>query len=248
MDVKGTVAIVTGAARGIGQATALALAREGAGGVVVADVKAAELEQTAEQVRAAGAEVLIAETDVSDLASLRAMFEETEARFGRLDVVHNNAGIGEGPSTWPEVAPERAAAIIDVNLRGVVLGTQLALEPMKRSGGGVVVNTSSGGAFVPLPPQAVYVATKAGVVHFTRSCVALHASHGVRVNAVCPGIVETPMVHETGEGGIADWLKPLVDAIEPLRPEDIAEAVLALVRDDSKVGEAVVVENQPRAQ
>lgn len=248
MDLKDAVAIVTGAARGIGRATAVALAEEGAAVLVLVDVKASELKETAEQVRAIGAEVVASETDVTDLASLRAMFDDTEARFGRIDVLHNNAGIGEGPAVWPELSPERSAAIIDVNLRGVVLGTQLALEPMKRSGGGVVVNTSSGAAFAPLPPQAVYAATKAAVVHFTRSCVPLYESHGVRVNAVCPGIVETPMIHESGEGGIAAWLRPFIDSIERLRPEEIAEAVVALVRDDGKIGEVVSVENRPKAQ
>ena len=188
-------------------------------------------------------EPVVSETDVSSLEELRALFADTETRFGRLDVLHNNAGLGEGPPDWPGIDSERALAICDVNLRAVVLGTQLALGPMQRSGGGVVVNTASGAAFVALPPQAVYAATKAGVVHFTRSCKPLAESHGVRVNCVCPGLVETPMVHESGDGEVADWLRPMYESVKLLEPEDIAAAVVRFVRDDTQVGEVVTVEN-----
>jgi NAD(P)-dependent dehydrogenase (short-subunit alcohol dehydrogenase family) len=245
MEIQDRVAIVTGAARGIGRATAVALAEAGARGVVLVDVKVDELKETEQLVGAAGAEPLALEVDVSDIDSLRRMFEATEQRFSRLDILHNNAGIGEGAGDWPAVAPERVAEIIGVNLGGVALGTRLALEPMQRSGGGVVVNTASGGAFIPLPPQAVYVATKAGVVHFTRSCTPLAESHGVRVNCVCPGVVDTPMLRDTNEGEIVPWLQDIMKTMTILRPEDIAAAVLELVRDDTKVGEVVSVENAP---
>ena len=96
-----------------------------------------------------------------------------------------------------------------------------------------------------MPPQAAYVATKAGVVHFTKSCSELPKSHGVRVNCVCPGLVDTPMVHGTGGGEIADWLKPMADAVVLQRPEEIAEVVLGFVRDDTKVCEIVQTQNRP---
>ena len=243
MEIQDTVAIVTGAARGIGRATAVALAQAGARGVALVDVKEPELAESAEQVRAAGAQALPLVCDVGSLEALREMFARVDAEFGRLDVLHNNAGLGEGPPDWPEIAPERAAAIVDINLRGVVLGTQLALPLMKRGGGGAIVHTASGAAFIPVPPQAVYAGTKAGVVQFTKSCVPLHESHGVRVNCVCPGLVETGMVHESGDGDVADWLRPMYDSVKLLRPEDIADAVLALVRDDTQVGEALSVDN-----
>ncbi len=243
MELRDRVAIVTGAARGIGRATAVALARAGARGVVLADLKETELAETAKLVSEAGAEALALPADVGELDSLRALFAETDARFGRLDVLHNNAGLGEGPGDWPALASERAAAIVDVNLRGVILGTQLALPLMRKGGGGAVVNTASGAAFVPLPPQAVYAATKAGVVHFTKSCVPLAESHGVRVTCVCPGLVRTDMPLETGAGGVADWLKPMWESTKLLEPEDIADAVLALVRAEGNAGEIVTVEN-----
>ncbi|MGE4607451.1 MAG: SDR family oxidoreductase [Myxococcota bacterium] len=248
MDINGKVAIVTGAARGIGRATAVALASEGARAVVLADVRATLAQESASLVRAAGAEALVLETDVCQVDALRRLFTETEERFGGLHILHNNAGIGEGATDWPEVPTERAGAIVDVNLRGVILGTQLALEPMRRSGGGAIVNTASGGAFMPLPPQAVYVATKAGVVHFTRSCEPLEQSHGVRVSCVCPGLVATDMVKETGtDGRPAEWLRPFMESVEMLSPEDIAARVVELVRDPKSAGEVVSVENVPRA-
>ncbi|MFT5441588.1 MAG: NAD(P)-dependent dehydrogenase (short-subunit alcohol dehydrogenase family) [Myxococcota bacterium] len=246
MEIQGSIAIVTGAARGIGRATAVALAKAGARGVALVDVKQVELEEATQLVRAAGADALALAADVSDLASLESVFESVMSRWGRLDILHNNAGIGEGPGDWPAVAPERVGQIIDVNLKGVALGTRLALEPMQASGGGVVINTASGGAFIPLPPQAVYVATKAAVVHFTKSCAPLHQSHGVRVNCVCPGIVDTPMVTETGSGGApAPWLQGVIATMKVLEPEDIADAVLELVRDETKVAEIVRIENEP---
>lgn len=246
MDVQDKVAIVTGAARGIGRATAIALAEAGARAVVLADVKRALSLESAELVRAKGAEALALETDVSRLDSIRHLMEETETRFGGLHILHNNAGIGEGADDWPDVSAERAAGIVDVNLRGVILGTRLALDPMQRSGGGAIVNTASGAAFAPLPPQAVYAATKAGVVHFTRSCVPLAASHGVRVSCVCPGLVTTEMVHESGPDGPAPWLQQIIDSVEMLTPADIAAQVLALVRDPESAGEVVSVANEPR--
>jgi len=246
MKVQGSVGIVTGCATGIGRATAIALAEAGARAVVLADVQ--DVSETASAVSKVGAEVLAVPTDVSDLSSLTDLFAKTDAAFGQLNFLHNNAGMGEAEHVWPDVPSERCAKIIGVNLTGVVLGTQLALDLMKRSGGGVIVNTASGGAFAPLPPQAVYVATKAGVVHFTRSCAPLAESHGVRVNCVCPGLVDTPMIYQTGDGErVADWLKPVQDAVTLLRPEDIADAVLELIRDDDKIAEVVTVGNKPAA-
>ena len=243
MEIQDKVAVVTGGARGIGRATAVALAEAGARGVALVDLLEPELAETEEAVRKAGAEPLSIACDVSSLVSLRAMFAQVEARFGGLDILHNNAGVGEGAKEWPGLDPEQTALVCDVNLRGVILGTQLALPLMQAGGGGAVVNTASGAALAPLPPQAVYAATKAGVVHFTKSCSALAESHGVRVNCVLPGLVDTQMPLDAGGGQVPAWLKPMYDSVELLPPEAIASAVLDLVRDDTKNGEARVVGN-----
>jgi len=119
---------------------------------------------------------------------------------------------------------------------------------MARRGGGVIVNTASMAARTPLPPEAVYCATKAGVAIFTESCAGLRESHGVRVCCVCPGITETPMLHRTVPGGqgMAAYLQPVYAAVDPIAPERIAEAVLALVRDDDAAGVVVEIQNAPR--
>lgn len=241
MDIADKVAWVTGAASGIGRATAIALARAGATAVAVSDIEVAGLATTAERVEAAGARCLVIEADSARVDDARRAVDAIDAAFGRLDILHANAAIQEGREGWPGVSPERALRIVEVNLGGVVVGTRLVLALMQRGGGGVVVATSSGAGLVPLPFQPIYAATKAGVIHFVKSCAPLVESHGVRVNCVCPGLVDTPMMYEPGDGEVADWIQPVVDAAGLLAPEDVAEAVLELVRDDGQVGQAVLV-------
>jgi len=246
MDIEGKVAIVTGAARGIGRAAALALATAGARAVVAADVRVELARETAGLVGKSGCEAVAVETDVSDLESLRALIDGVCERFGALHILHNNAAVVEGADDWHAVECERLAAVADVNYRGVVLGTRLALEPMRRSGGGAVVNTASGAAVVPLAQQAVYAGSKAGVVHFTRSCAALADSHRVRVSCVCPGLVATEMMLDTGIGGSAPWLQAIVDSVEMLEPRQVADAVVELVRDPDSAGRIVHLENSAK--
>jgi 3-oxoacyl-[acyl-carrier protein] reductase len=175
------------------------------------------------------------------------MFRRAEERFGRIDIVHNNAGLATSVPQWPDIPIERVAALADVNLKGVLLGTRLAIDAMRRSGGGVIVNTASVAAHNPSYGEAIYGTTKAAVVFFTRACEGLKAAHNIRVNAVCPGITDTPLLNKTGDGsGPAEWLGPALARVVLIPPEAIAEAVLDLIRDDSKVAEIVTVQNQQR--
>jgi NAD(P)-dependent dehydrogenase (short-subunit alcohol dehydrogenase family) len=248
VEIEGRIAVVTGAARGIGRATAVALARAGARGVGLADVDLAGLAETGAQVEKAGAAALVVPTDVARADALERLFRRVESDLGAFTLLHNNAGINGGEPAWPGTPVERIEAMLAVNLGGVILGTRLALPRMQQAGGGAIVNTASQAGHVPLPPDAVYAASKAGVEMFTRSCAPLRESHRVRVNCVCPGIVETPMLYETtARGELAAWLAPVYAAVEPLAPEEIADAVLALLRDESRAGCCVDVPNRPRA-
>ncbi len=247
MEIRGCVVIVTGSASGIGRATAIAFAEEGARGVVLADVDEAGMEETAARVREAGADALGVPTDVSAIADQRRLFERSVAHFGRIDVLHNNAGVASGDPFWPDSPLERVALVADVNLKGVLLGTRLAIEQMrKQEGGGVIVHTSSGAGHVPLLPESAYCASKAGVEMLTRSCEPLAREIGVRVNCVCPGLIDTPMLARASEVEDA-YLRPILDSVELLPPRAIADAVLELVRDDSRNAEVVDVTNAPKA-
>ena len=243
MDLTGKVAIVTGAAAGIGRASSVALAKAGCGAVALADVDVGGMEETARLVDDAGARSLVVPTDVSDLRSLMRLYATVEDRFGGVDIVHNNAGIQCGDPSWPATPPERMQKMVEVNLTGVVLSVRLAIDALRRRGGGAVVNTASIAGYGPLPDDPTYSATKAAVINFTASCAGL-AEEGIRVTAVAPGVVDTPMLTKTGpRGRTADWLQPIVDNVNLLSPDEIAAAVIELILSD-KAGETVMVMNR----
>lgn len=241
MDLPGKVAVVTGAGSGIGRATAVELARRGCV-VVVADVAADAGAETAALI---GGDALAITADVSDPVSLVRLFDETERRFGAVQVVHNNAGLVNGDPQWPETPLDVIHRMVGVNVFGVMAGTRLAIAAMSGHGGGVVVNTASVAGLSPMPTDPVYSATKAAIINFTQSCGALHATHGVRVNAVLPGIVDTSMVAKTGDGtSPAAWLAPLLPLIGLLKPEEVAAGVVDLMCDETKFGQTVTVMNR----
>jgi 3-oxoacyl-[acyl-carrier protein] reductase len=242
MDIKGRNALVTGAAAGIGRAAAVAFAKKGAARIILADLEPHGLAETAAQVEKLGAKAIICKIDVTDRAAQEAMFAEAE-RAGGLDIVFNNAGILSGPPPFPETPIERIELLIAINFTAVIVGTWLAIRHMKKRGGGVIINTSSTGGLNPYLADAPYAATKAGVLMFSRSCGPLGEMANIRVNAVCPGVTNTPILAKTGGDKVADWLEPLLKQIKVLEPEEIASVVVGLVEDDSKSGEFVVVQN-----
>jgi 3-oxoacyl-[acyl-carrier protein] reductase len=244
MDIDGKIGIITGAAAGIGQATAYALAEAGAAALALADVDESGLAETAAGIEQRGAKSLVARVDVTDHQQLERFFADVEAQFGGIDIVFNNAGIMCGDPQWPETPLARIQAVVSVNLLGVMYGTRLALDALAKRGGGAVVNTASVAAFAPMPNDPMYSSTKAAIVNFTQSCAPFAASHNVRVNVVLPGVVQTAILANSGDGKTpAEWLVPMLEMVVKLEPADIAAGVLELIRDDTRAGEGLVVGN-----
>ena len=241
----GKVAFVTGATTGIGRATALAFAREGAA-VAVADIRFDGAQETARQIEADGGQALAVACDVSRAEDVDAALAAVVERFGRLDVAFNNAGVEQPRKPITEVADDEFDRLVAVNLRGVFLTMRREVELMLAGGGGAIVNTSSGAGVKAFRDQAAYAATKHGVIGLTTSAALEVADRGVRINAVCPGIVDTAMMGRV-TGGTDEGYAAVI-AQEPIgrmgRPEEIAAAVLWLCSDDAAftVGHAMVVD------
>jgi NAD(P)-dependent dehydrogenase (short-subunit alcohol dehydrogenase family) len=192
MRLKGKVAIVTGGGSGIGRATSLAFAAEGAK-VVVADVVAEGGEETAKMIRDGHGEALFIKADVSNAEQVKAMVDKTIEVFGRLDCAANNAGITPSPISTSRCTEESWDKVIAVNLKGVFLCMKFEIPKMLKSGGGSIVNSASIVGLVGDGGHPGYAASKHGIVGLTKTSAIQYAKAGIRVNAVCPGVVRTPM-------------------------------------------------------
>lgn len=244
-DLTGRVAYVTGAASGIGLATARALARAGAF-VLLTDLDREAGEAAAAALVGEGLRAAFRVHDVTDRGQAREVVAHLMEAYGRLDVAVHNAGI-QGPSV-PAVAypAEDWLRVLDVNLHGVWYGTQAALRPMLDAGRGAIVNVASVAGLVGFPLHAAYAASKHAVMGLTRTVALEVAARGVRVNAVCPGFTQTPMV----ERGLAQTgqhegdLRQRIPQRRLVRPEEVAEAVLYLCSDEaaSVVGSGLVLD------
>lgn len=242
---KEKVALVTGGSTGIGRATAVAFAREGAR-VVVADVNQAEGEETVSRIRAAGGEALFVRADVSRSAEVKALVERTLATYGRLDCAFNNAGIEGVMIPTVECTEENWDRVIAVNLTSAFLCMKHELAHMLKVGRGSIVNCASIAGLVGFPNAPAYVASKHGMVGLTRTAALETAKSGIRVNAICPGVVRTPMVDRATHGDPA--IEAAFVASQPIgrmgNPEEIASAVLFLCSDAASfiTGQAIAAD------
>jgi NAD(P)-dependent dehydrogenase (short-subunit alcohol dehydrogenase family) len=241
----GKIAFVTGAANGIGRAAALAFAREGAG-VAVADVSEQGIQEIVRLIEQAGGRALGVRCDVSRAEDVRAALNKTAEAFGRLDFAFNNAGVEQPLKPAADLTEQEWDRIFGIDLRGVFLCMKHEIPLMLRHGGGAIVNTSSGAGVKGIAGQAAYCAAKFGVVGLTKAAALDYAKSNIRINAVCPGIIETPMM-DRFSGGTPEGRERVI-AQEPVgrmgKPEEIAAAVVWLCSDAAAfvVGHAMVVD------
>jgi NAD(P)-dependent dehydrogenase (short-subunit alcohol dehydrogenase family) len=245
ISFENKVALVTGAGSGLGLATVKAFAESGAS-VVLADANEKAVRSAAEELAAHGHKTLAIQCDVADDAQVQAMVERTVAKFGRLDAAYNNAGIQNVVAEAAEATREDFDRVISVNLRGVWSCMKFELRQMLRQGNGAIVNCSSIGGLVAGPKRGTYQASKHGVLGLTKSAALDYAARGIRINAVCPGIIHTSML-EGMMATQADALKAMLKDV-PIgrlgRPEEIASAVLWLCSSAASfmVGHALTVD------
>ena len=231
-QLDGKVALITGAGSGIGRASALAFAREGAK-VAVADIVVEGGEETVRMVKEAGGEAFFIKVDVSNAADVEAMVNTVVDTYGRIDCAYNNAGIEGRLASTDEYPEDVFDKVIDINLTGVWLCMKYELPHMLKQGSGAIVNTASGAGLIGVAGMSAYVASKHGVVGLTKTAALEYAKSGIRVNAVCPGLIQTPMVERI----TADQpqLGEALVAAEPVgrtgKPEEIAESVVWLSSD-----------------
>jgi len=255
---KGKVALVTGARRGLGKAIAIVLAREGAK-VVITDRKDDGAAAIVQQIKHAGAEAIFLRQDVASEADWRLAIDTTVGRFGRLDVLVNNAGVGEGKDI-EAITLEEWRRVMSVNLDGTFLGTKYAIQAMKRTGGGSIINMSSIEGIVGDSRMAAYDASKGGLRTLTKSA-ALHCAkrgYNIRVNTVHPGFIDTEMVRgflkAHARSGDVEAARKALERLHPVghlgEPDDVAYAVLYLASDESKfaTGSELVVDGGYTAQ
>ncbi|MFL9946766.1 SDR family oxidoreductase [Paraburkholderia agricolaris] len=242
---EGQVALVTGAGSGMGLTTAQAFAEAGAA-VVLADFNEAAVRSAAEQLVSEGHKAIAVRCDVADEAQVKEMVDLTVATFGRLDAAYNNAGINSPVAETADASSEEYERVMAVNLRGVWNCMKYELQQMRKQGSGAIVNCSSLGGLVGIAGRGVYHASKHGVLGLTKSAGLEYAARGIRINAICPGIIGTPMVT-----GMIEREPEAMDALmkeQPIgrlgRPEEIASAVLWLCSPGASfvIGHALAVD------
>lgn len=244
-EFRGKVAMVTGGTSGIGREAAVLFAKAGAK-VVVAGRREVEGKETLELVRAAGGDGLFVKTDVSRAAEVQALVRKTVEKFGRLDMAFNNAGIEGNWSPIAEQAEEDWDLTMDINLKGVWLCLKYEIQQMlKQGGGGAIVNMASVAGLIGSAGAATYCASKHGVMGLTKSAALETARSGIRINAVCPAVIETPMVERLfGDPGVRKFMLGLHPIGRFGTPKEIAEAVVWMCSDRASfmTGQSLVLD------
>lgn len=245
INFNGQVALITGAASGMGLAAAQAFAKSGAA-VVLADVNMAAVEQEVKALAAKGYKALAVCCDTSNEVQVKAMIEKTVEAFGGLDAAYNNAGVNSRMTDTADLEPEEYDRILNIDLRGVWLCMKYELQQMRKQESGAIVNCSSLGGLVGNPGRAAYHAAKHGVLGLTKSAAIEYAPRGIRINAVCPGVIETPMVQQMVASG--DLSQEDCAKMAPIgrlgTVEEIADTVLWLCSDHSGfiIGQSIAVD------
>lgn len=241
LDMVGKVALVTGAGSGLGRASALLFAEKGAK-VVVVDISAEDGQATVDLIKKAGGEAIFIKTDVTKSVDVKAMVEKTVEKYGRLDYAHNNAGISGPKALVEDFSEEAFDKVMEINVKGIFLCMKYEFPVMVKQGGGAIANTSSGAGLVGTERAIAYVASKHAIVGLSKAAALDYCKKGVRVNAVCSGIMNTPMT----EKGIQDAIDAsglprekieagLIAGMIPLgrlgQPKEVAEAAVWLCSD-----------------
>ncbi|MBC6989947.1 SDR family oxidoreductase [Hymenobacter sp. BT491] len=241
----GKTIFITGAGTGIGRATALAFAREGAS-VAAAGVTEDDLRETVRQVTQQGGQAIAVRCDVTRAADVQAALAATIEAFGRLDYAFNNAGVEQKKATAAELEEDEWDRIMNTNMRGLYLCLKHEIPLILAQGGGAIVNVSSGAGVIGVPNSLAYTGSKHGVIGMTRSAALDYAAQNLRINVVCPGYIDTPMM-DRFTGGTEEGREKVIQE-EPIgrmgQPEEIANAVLWLCSDAASftVGHALLVD------
>lgn len=241
-ELSGKVAVITGAASGIGRASAELFAREGAC-VLAADITDDAGMAVADAISASGGTCSYIHADTGREADIEAMIHAALGRYGRLDVLFNNAGIEGEQGATVDADVDNWDRVMNINLKGVFLGMKHGIKAMLQSGGGAVINNASVAGLVGFPNIPAYCAAKGGVVQLTRAAALEYATQNVRVNCLCPGVIDTPMVQRF-TGGTAEGASAMV-AMEPVgrlgRAEEVAQLALYLASDRSSFVTGAVI-------